>query len=108
MDRGTAIRSLWLAFVFAIVASVAALAGWTGVAGAGVVSTRQEPATESPLEIATRILGHAPRGLAKSIVERGSILVALLDYSLRHLQRDGVIRESMTRWFGPGDQGIRP
>ena len=84
MDRGTAIRSLRLAFVVAFVASVAALAGWTGVAGAGVVvsggerdvATRQEPATESPLEIATRILGHAPRGLAKTIVERGSILVA--------------------------------
>ena len=84
MDRGIAIRSLRLAFVFAFVASVAALAGWTGVAGAGVVvsggdrevATRQEPATESPLEIATRILGHAPRGLAKTIVERGRILVA--------------------------------
>jgi hypothetical protein len=51
MDRGTAIRSLRLAFVFAFVASVAALAGWTGVVGAGVVvgggdrdvATRQEP-----------------------------------------------------------------
>jgi cystine transport system substrate-binding protein len=84
MDRGTAIRSLRLAFVFAFVASVAALAGWTGVAGAGVVvsggdrdvASRQGPETESPLEIATRILGHAPRGLAKTVVERGSILVA--------------------------------
>ena len=84
MDRVTAVRSLQLAFIFVFVASVAALAGWSGVAGAGVfvsggdrdVATRQEPATESPLEIATRILGHAPRGLAKSIVERGSIFVA--------------------------------
>ena len=42
-------------------------------------------------------------------VKRGEAdLIALLDYSLRKLQRDGVIRESMTRWFGVGDQGIRP
>ena len=42
-------------------------------------------------------------------VKKGEVdLVALLDYGLRELQRDGVVRESMTRWFGAGDQGIRP
>jgi ABC-type amino acid transport substrate-binding protein len=31
---------------------------------------------DSPQKVARRILGHAPRGLAKAIVERGSVIVA--------------------------------
>jgi ABC-type amino acid transport substrate-binding protein len=82
MDRGIRSRSARLIFTLAIAA--ATLTACTGMATAktcaGVAApsavARVTPTSESPLDIATRILGHAPRGLAKAIVTRGSIVVA--------------------------------
>ena len=84
MDRGTAVRSLRLACVCCV---FRVRRGACGVDRGGRRRRRRErrrprrrhaagAGTESLFKIATRILGRAPRGLAKTIVERSSILVA--------------------------------
>jgi ABC-type amino acid transport substrate-binding protein len=84
MRRRIRSRSPRLAFSAALVVAAIALAACSGAAAAGARvdgavregAARRAPAGASPLDIATRILGHAPRGLAKTIVQRGSIIVA--------------------------------
>jgi polar amino acid transport system substrate-binding protein len=60
--------------VFIAFVAVTVLAGGCG-GGPSPGSSAAAPAG-TPMEIATKILGHAPTGLAKTIVERGSVVVA--------------------------------
>ncbi len=60
--------------VFIAIVALSAFAGGCG-SGPSPSSSAAAPAG-TPLEIATKILGHAPTGLAKTIVERGSVVVA--------------------------------
>jgi polar amino acid transport system substrate-binding protein len=65
------------ALLIAIVAIWALVAGCGGQgASGGEAGASSAAVTGTPLEIATKILGHAPTGLAKTIVDRGSVLVA--------------------------------
>jgi polar amino acid transport system substrate-binding protein len=70
--------TLAAALLVAVVAMVAFAVG----CGSSSSSSSSSPSASSaavtgtPTEIATKILGHAPTGLAKTIVDRGSIIVA--------------------------------
>ena len=60
--------------------AVIALAGIVAACGSSnsgsSASASASAAASSPMDIATKILGHAPTGLAKTIVDRGSVIVA--------------------------------
>jgi polar amino acid transport system substrate-binding protein len=59
--------------------AVIALAGVAAACGSSSSSSSSASASAaatSPMDIATKILGHAPTGLAQTIVDRGSVIVA--------------------------------
>ena len=74
MRRGRQTRRAGAVAVAATLAMAGLLVMWPGTA-LGSQSAAQPRAT-SPAAIAKQILGHAPSGLAKTIVKRGKILVA--------------------------------
>ena len=61
----------------AIVAMVAFAVGCgSSSSSSSSPSASSAAVTGTPMEIATKILGHAPTGLAATIVNRGSVIVA--------------------------------
>jgi polar amino acid transport system substrate-binding protein len=66
--------------VAVLLIAVIALAGIVAACGSSNSSTSSSSsasaAATTPIDIATKILGHAPTGLAKTIVDRGSVIVA--------------------------------
>jgi polar amino acid transport system substrate-binding protein len=65
--------------VAVLLIAVIALAGIVAACGSSSStssSASASAAATTPIDIATKILGHAPTGLAKTIVDRGSVIVA--------------------------------
>ena len=66
--------------VAVLLIAVIALAGIVAACGSSSSSTSSSAsasaAAATPMDIATKILGHAPTGLAATIVNRGSVIVA--------------------------------
>jgi polar amino acid transport system substrate-binding protein len=65
--------------VAVLLIAVIALAGIVAACGSSSSSSSSASASAAattPIDIATKILGHAPTGLAKTIVDRGSVIVA--------------------------------
>ena len=58
-----------------LLVAIIALTGAVAACG-GSSSSSSSPTATTPMEKATQILGHAPTGLAKTIVDRGSVIVA--------------------------------
>jgi polar amino acid transport system substrate-binding protein len=65
------LTAIALIAVLAIVMAVAACGG----SSSGTAAS-SSPSAQTPAQIAEKILGHAPTGLAKTIVDRGSVIVA--------------------------------
>jgi len=63
-----------------LLVAVVAIAGFAAACGSSNSSSSSSssasPAATSPMAIATKILGHAPTGLAATIVNRGAVIVA--------------------------------
>ena len=63
-----------------LLVAVIALAGVVAACGSSTDSSSSASASSAaattPIDIATKVLGHAPAGLAKTIVDRGSVIVA--------------------------------
>jgi polar amino acid transport system substrate-binding protein len=65
--------------VAVLLIAVIALAGIVAACGSSSSSSSSASASAAattPIDIATKVLGHAPTGLAKTIVDRGSVIVA--------------------------------
>jgi polar amino acid transport system substrate-binding protein len=64
----------------ALLIAIVAIAGFAAACGSSSSgsssSASASAAATSPMDIATKILGHAPTGLAATIVNRGSVIVA--------------------------------
>ncbi len=75
MRKGkTYILAAVLLIVIVAIAGVAAACG-SSTSGSSSTASASAAAT-SPMDIATKILGHAPTGLAATIVNRGTVIVA--------------------------------
>ena len=75
MTKGkTYILAAVLLIAIVAIAGVAAACGSSS--GGSSSSASASAAASSPMDIATKILGHAPTGLAATIVNRGSVIVA--------------------------------
>jgi polar amino acid transport system substrate-binding protein len=60
-----------------VIVAIAGIAAACGSSSSGSSSSASaSAAATSPMDIATKILGHAPTGLAATIVNRGSVIVA--------------------------------
>jgi polar amino acid transport system substrate-binding protein len=62
--------------LIAVIALAGVVAACGGSSSSSSSSASASAAATSPMDIATKILGHAPTGLAQKIVDRGSVIVA--------------------------------